>query len=140
MAVFNKFNPFVEALAEEVHNLQSDTLKVALSNSAPSAANALLSDISEISYANLQNGATTGRDLTVSGSAQTGGVYKLTVNDLVLTALDTVPTFRYIVIYNDSAASDQLIGWYDYGSGVNLLVGETFTIDFNQVDGLLTLT
>lgn len=36
MATFTKFNSFVEALAEKVHNLGSDQLKVALTNSAPS--------------------------------------------------------------------------------------------------------
>lgn len=35
MATFNKFNAFVEHLAEGVHNLQSHTLKVMLTNIAP---------------------------------------------------------------------------------------------------------
>ena len=37
MASYNKFQPFVEHLAEKVHNLGSDTLKVALTNTAPVA-------------------------------------------------------------------------------------------------------
>ena len=42
MATFNKFNSFVEAMAEKSHNLGSDTLTVALTNSAPVAANTVL--------------------------------------------------------------------------------------------------
>ena len=36
MAAFNKFDAFVEALAEKVHNLGTDTLKVYLTNDTPS--------------------------------------------------------------------------------------------------------
>jgi hypothetical protein len=39
VATFNKFNQFVEDLAEKVHNLQSDTLKNLLTNTAPVATN-----------------------------------------------------------------------------------------------------
>ena len=48
MATFNKFNSFVEAVAEKAHNLATDTLKVALSNSLPTAANTAFADITEI--------------------------------------------------------------------------------------------
>lgn len=138
MAVFNKFQSFVEALAEKVHNLGSDTLTVALTNSAPLATNTQLSNITQISYTNIQNGTTTGRNLTGVTSAQTSGTYKLDANDLVLTATGTVPTFRYIVLFNDTATNDELIGWYDYGSAVDLLNGETFTITWDAA-GILTL-
>ena len=37
MAAFNKFNCFVEDLAEKQHNLRADTLKMHLTNPAPSA-------------------------------------------------------------------------------------------------------
>lgn len=138
MATFNKFNSFVEALAEKTHNLGSDTLKIALTNTAPSAANTVLANITEIAYTNIQNGTTTGRDVTVTTSAQTSGTYTLDANDLVLTATGTVPTFQYVVLYNDTAASDELIGYFDYGSAVNLLNGETFTITWDAA-GILTL-
>jgi len=139
MAVFTKFNPLVEALAEGVHNWQTDTLAVALTASAPTNNSSLLSSISQISYSSIQDGTTTGRNLTGITSSQTSGVYTLDAADLVLTATDTVPAFRYIVLYNDTAASDPLIGYYDYGTTVNLLNGETFTIVWDPT-GILTLT
>ena len=133
MASFNKFNSFVEALAEKVHNLGSDTLTVALCASAPSASNTQLSDLTQISYTNLSS-----RTLSSVTSAQTGGTYTLDAADLVLTASGTVATFRYVVLYNDTATNDELIGYYDYGSNVDLLNGETFTITFDA-SGILTL-
>lgn len=135
MATFNKFNSFVEALAEKTHNLGSDQLVVALTNSAPSAANTVLADITQISYTNCSS-----RNITTSSSAQTSGTYKLVLTDLVLTASGgTVGPFQYVVIYNDTATSDELIGWYDYGSALTLNSGETLTIDFDGTNGLLQL-
>jgi hypothetical protein len=136
MATFNKINAFVENLAEKVHNLGSDQLKVALTNSAPSATNTVLTDITEISYTNVST-----RNITTSTSAQTSGTYKLVLTDLVLTASGAVGPFRYIVIYNDTPTSpaDPLIGWYDFGSSISLASAETFTIDFDGSNGLLTL-
>lgn len=134
MATFVKFEPFVEKLAEKAHNLGSDTLKVALTNSAPSAANGVLADITEISYTNLS-----ARTITVSASSQTSGTYKLVCTDLVLTASGAVGPFRYIVIYNDTATNDELICYYDYGSAITLANTDTFTIDFDGTNGLLQI-
>ena len=134
MATYTKFNSFTEALAEKVHNLGSDTLKVALTNSAPSASDTQLSNITEISYTNCSS-----RTLTVSSSAQTSGTYKLVVSDLVLTASGTVGPFRYIVIYNDTATNKELIGYYDYGSALTLSNTDTLTLDFDGTNGLLQL-
>lgn len=134
MATFNKFNSFVEALAEKTHNLGSDQLVVALTNTAPGAANTQLTDITEITYTNLSS-----RNVTTSASAQTSGTYKLTLTDLVLTASGAVGPFRYVVLYNDTATNDELIGYYDYGSSISLANGETFTIDFDGTNGVLTI-
>lgn len=136
MASFNKFNQFVEDVAEKVHNLGSDQLVIALSNVAPVATNSVLANITEISYTNLSS-----RNVTTSASAQSSGTYKLTLADLVLTASGAVATFRYVVLYNDTPTSpaDPLVGWWDYGSGVTLANGETFTIDFDGTNGVLQL-
>ena len=45
MATFNKFQAFVENLAEKGMNLGADTLKVALTNTAPVATNSLPAEI-----------------------------------------------------------------------------------------------
>jgi hypothetical protein len=136
MAAFTKFNSFVEALAEKVHNLGSDQLTIALSTTQPTASsNSILANITESSYTNL-----TTRNVTTSTSAQTSGTYKLVCNDLVLSASGTVAPFRYVVLYNNTATNDELIGYWDYGSTVSLASTETFTIDFDQTNGVLTIT
>ena len=135
MAVFNKFDSFVEAVAEKVHNLGSDQLTIALTNTAPVAGNSLLADITEITYTNLST-----RNLTTTASSQTSGLYKLVVSDTTLTSTGgSTGPFRYVVVYNSTAASGPLIGFFDYGSSITLLSGESLTVDFDQVNGLLTI-
>jgi hypothetical protein len=138
MASFNKCNPFVEDVMEGVHDLGSDTLKIMLSNTALNATFADTSDVTEITAENGYSAG--GSTVTITASAQSGGTYKLEGNDLVFTASGgTVGPFQYAVLYNDSAASDQLIGWWDYGSAVTLQDTETFTVDFTEANGILQL-
>ena len=136
MATFNKFNSFVEALAEKVHNLGSDTLIVALTAAAnaPVATNTQLSNLTQVAYTNLS-----ARTLSNVTSSQTGGTYTLDADDVILAASGgSVATFRYVVIYNDTATNDELIGWAYYGSDVTLSDGESFTIKFGA-SGILTI-
>lgn len=134
MASFNKFDKFVLNLGNKVFNLGSDSLKVALSNSAPGATNNQLSDLTEISYTNLS-----ARGITTTSFAQTSGTAKLILADLVLTASGAVATFRYVILYDDTAGNKELIGYYDYGSSITMANGETFTIDFDGSAGVLTI-
>ena len=142
MATFTKVNDFVEHVAEKVHNLGSDQLTVALSNTAPGAetpvptadGNGVLANVTEIAYTNLS-----ARTITTSASAVSSGTYKLTLTDLTLTASGAVATFRYVYIYNDTATNDELICVYDYGSAVTMANGETFLIDFDAANGLLQI-
>lgn len=128
MATYTKFQCFVEDLAEKKHNLASDTLKVAFSNAAnaPSAsADVKLADITTIDTTNLDSVT-----LTVSSSSQTADTYKLVLADLTMTASGAVGPFRYVILYNDTAANDELICFFDYGSEVTLASGDTFKLDF----------
>jgi hypothetical protein len=144
MATFVKLGGFVEHLAEKEHNLGSDQLTVALTNTAPGSESTpptgatgtnVLANLTQISYTNLSS-----RNITTSASAQSGGTYKLTLTDLVLTASGgPVGPFRYVYIYNDTSTSDKLIGYYDYGSEITLADGETFTINFDDSNGVLTV-
>jgi hypothetical protein len=143
MASFTKVNDFVVNLANAM-DLDADTLVVALSNTDPTAGtnvvsdgNGVLANISQISYTNLSS-----RTLANVTSTQTSGTYKLSADDLTLTASGgSVAAFRYIVIYDDSVTSpaDPVIGYYDYGTSLTLNDGDTFTIDIGA-NGILTLT
>lgn len=136
MATPTFFNSFKEALSEKAHNLGSDQLKIALTNSAPSTSNTVLANITEITYTNLST-----RNVTTISSAQTSGTYKLDLTDLVLTSTGgSTGPFRYIVLYNDTAASDELIYFLDYGSSITLAADESLTINFNNSTGAITLT
>lgn len=136
MATPTFFNSFKEALSEKVHNLGSDQLKIALTNSAPLTSNTVLANITEIAYTNLST-----RNVTTISSSQTSGTYKLDLTDLVLTSTGgSTGPFRYIVLYNDTAASDELIYFIDYGSSITLAAGESLTINFDNSAGAITLT
>jgi hypothetical protein len=139
MATFNKFDVFTENLAEGVHDLGADTLKVMLTNSAPLVTNTVKANLTEISAG---NGYTAGgATVTITASSQSSGVYSLVGNDVVFTASGgSVGPFRYAVLYNDTPTSpaDPLIAFWDYGSSVTLASGETLTVDFGA--NILTVT
>jgi hypothetical protein len=141
MATFVKIQAFVENLAEKVHNLGADTLKVMLVNSpAPVATNSVKGDLTEISAGNGYSAG--GTATTISSSAQSSGTYKLVLADVVFTASGgSIGPFRYAVLYNDTPTSpaDPLIGFWDYGSSITLAVGESLTVDFDPSAGVLTI-
>jgi hypothetical protein len=120
-------------LGNKVHDLvgTNDTLKVALTNTAPNAAtHAVLADITQISAG---NGYTSGGADTQNDGSESSGTLTVTGTDVVWTASGgTIGAFRYVVLYNDTPTSpaDPLIGWWDYGSSITLQDGETFTVDF----------
>ena len=132
MATFQKINSFVEALAEKKHNLASDTLKIALTNTAHDSSWSVLADLTTISLTNFSSNV-----LTVDTSSQTAGVYSLVLNDLILQTSGSTNAFRYIYVYNDTATNDDLIGYFDYGYSITIPSGGTLTLVF---DSLLTIT
>lgn len=142
MAAFQKFNSFVAALAEKKHNLGSDTLKVYLANSTPNpSTNSVKADLPEIITS--ATGYTAGGNVcSITSSEQTAGTYRLILADpatwVIGGSLNCGP-FRYAVLYNDTAANDELIGYWDYGTSFTLSPGESFRVDFDPTSGVLTL-
>ena len=140
MATLNFFNIFSQDLAKGNHKFGSDVIKVMLTNTAPVATNAIKSDITEITAANgySAGGPTVATISTTLTTAQTKVVASA---DSVVTATGAVGPFRYAVIYNDTTASPvkPLIAWLDYGSAVTMANAETFTVDFDQTNGIFTV-
>lgn len=135
MASFLKFQKFVEALAEKKHNLGADQIKIALSNVAPDpATDGVLADITEIDYTGLS-----AREVTTTSSSQAAGLYKLILASLTLTASGDIDQFRYIILYNDTAAADDLIGYYDNVDPIDMVAADEFDINFSPSSGALQL-
>lgn len=132
MAAFNKFNLTVEDWLKGATNYGSDTFKALLTNTAPVATNHIYSDIST-------NELTTTGGYTVGGATITMGLSNSSGTETV-TASAASPTwtgsgggmgpFRYVPIYDSSAAVKTLQDWFDFGSSISLAAGDTFTISF----------
>lgn len=141
MAAFNKFQNFVQDLGRGVHNLNSNTLKVLLTNSAPNAAtHTVKADLTEISAGNGYSAG--GPTLSGVGYSQTSGTGKLMASDNVITATGgSIGPFRYAVLYNDTPTSpaDPLVGYWDYGSSISLADGESLTVDLDATNGILQI-
>lgn len=127
MASFNKFECFVGDLGLEKHELNADTLKIYLTNNAPSAADdSVKADLAGIAEENGYAPA----DIQ-NAYSEAGGTGTLTGVDYEWTAAGgSFGPFRYVVLYNDTAADDPLIGWWDYGSSITCNEGEKFKADF----------
>ena len=90
MATYNKFNQTVADVNNGVHNMGANTLKFALTNTAPVAGNTIFANITEISAGN--GYAAGGTTVAITSSTQSGGTYSLVPTaDVVFTACPPIP-------------------------------------------------
>lgn len=138
MASFVKYYKGVEALVEGI-NAGSDAWKVALSNRTPVVAtDATLTDASELAAG---NGYTAGGNAaSTTSSAQSGGTYKLILSSpATWTATGgSLGPFQYAILYDST--TNNLIGYWDYGSAVTLASGETFSVILDGTNGVFTVS
>lgn len=142
-ATYVKYDIMAENMMAKVLDLlgvtpgtDCDILKIMLSNTAGDVAVTLQtrSQVTEIANG---NGYTTGGAAVTNSGARSSGTFTLTGTKVVWTCV-TAPMaqFRYVIMYDDTCASptDPLICSWDYGSGLTLQVGETFSVRFNSSD------
>lgn len=132
MAAYNKFNIFVQAVTNAGINCSSDTFKVGLTNTAPTATIATYSssNLTELSTAGgyTQGGATA----TVVSNSQSSGTDTFTLDNVTWTATSAgIGPFRYVFLYDSTPSTNNMIAWWDYGSSLTLSNGSTFTVQFN---------
>ena len=135
MAAFQKFNCFVGDLGLKLHNLNTDVLKVYLTNATPVASNTVYNTPADLTTG---GGYTAGGSSTSNTYSQTSGTGNLGGADITFTATTGFGPFRYAVLYNFTSATQPLIGFWDYGSAVTLGALETFTWDMTTT--ILTIT
>lgn len=135
MAAFVPVNTALLRIASGVHNFASHQFAVALcaAANAPVATNAVLADLTQISYTNLSS-----RNLTlVAAETVNTRDFRARFSDLVLTASGgNVATFRYIALYNDTPTSpaDPLLGYWDHGADITIVDGSSHTLDLTDAN------
>lgn len=134
MANYVKYEQAIENLANKLIDAfgTTDTWKAVIHTDAPVVAtDNVLGDLTQIGGS---NGYTTGGSDITFNSTRSGGTVTATATDVVWTAvtgnLGSSTTGRYVSIYDDTSALDNLWCSYDYGSTFTVAVGETFTLDF----------
>jgi predicted Zn-dependent protease len=130
MATYTKFQDFSQQLVEGIHDWNAHTFKVMLTLTAPVVTNTVKADLTEIAAG---NGYTAGGTATTIATSETTGTTTVTGTEITWTASGgAIANFRYAVLYNDTAASDNLVAFWDYGSTVTVASGETFNVKFNN--------
>ena len=125
-----KFQDFVEQLGLEQHNLNTDTLKFALTNTLPVNTQTVFDAVTNHAAPAAANGYTAGGHDSLNTWAESGGTATLSGTDVTITATaGGIGPFRYIVFYNDTNPTDMLLVYYDHGSSITLADGESFVID-----------
>lgn len=138
---YNKVQQFVADLAKGVHNFTagSTTLKVMLTTTA-AASMSVKSNFAEIAAS---GGYTSGgNSASITASSQSAGTYRLGLADPAQwsASASTFPAFQYAVLYNDTASTKPVVGYWDYGSSVALGNGETFNVVFDATNGVLQIS
>lgn len=120
----------------QVHKLDTNTLKLAFTDTAPTTATHVYADItSPLALTNMNTSVA----LTGTGYTQSTGTSTLAASTWTGTSqTGNFGPFRYVVVYNDSATSKNVIGWYDLASEVTLngANGDQITLTF--ASGILT--
>lgn len=137
---------FIEGAYEKVHNLGSDTIQIALSNTAPasessnplSSGNGILANVTQVAYTFYADDLTSDRVLESVTSNESGGTYTFDAADFQISASGgTLATWTYMYVFNQTATNDEIIGVFTSNSAIALTDTQTVDIAFNA-SGIFT--
>lgn len=145
-AVFTFYDSFKEFMADNTIDMDNDTFTLMLVTSSytPNAG-------THTQKSNVTNELTTANGYTAGGKnlenvvwTRTGGTVKFDADDVVWTASGGSITARYAVLYSDTSANDNLVGYILLddtagGTDVTATSGNTLTVQWNS-SGIFTLT
>jgi hypothetical protein len=149
MAVFNKFNIWVQNAGDGIYDLNADSIYLMLTDTVPNVGDtvynhtaAQVQSVSNAAEIAGGNGYTQGGAIISSTAySQSSGLATLTGTGPTWTASGgSIATFRYFVAYDLTAGTvttRPLLGWWDYGSALTITSGNTITATFSS--GILTL-
>jgi hypothetical protein len=119
-----KFTCFATDVGLKLHQLNTDELRVYLTNELPLITDTVYNNPADLGTA---GGYTAGGEDTQN----TFSAGNCVGTDIIWTATAAgIGPFQYVVLYNNTAAAKNLVQWWDYGAAVTLAVGETFKVDF----------
>ncbi len=137
---FTVLNLAKKKLGQKKFDLGADTFKMVLTTVTQSIAATFVGTSTDARYADLTNEVANGNGYTTGGKTltctwvQSTGTITFDCDDQVWTA--STFTCQYAVIYDDTAANDDILGFIDLG-GVSPVAG-SLTVTINA-SGLFTL-
>jgi hypothetical protein len=143
MPTASKFTNYAEQKVRGNHNWGTDTFKLFLTNTVPTAGMQKLADVTGhlTTGGGYTGGAGGGVALTTVTVTDNAGSAEVKADQVVVTASGTIGPFRYYGIYNDTQTApfaDGLVLWWDHGSSVTLNAGDSFTVKFsNATNGII---
>lgn len=129
MAAPKTFDAFFAALVAGTHGaMNSAVFKVRLSNTAPNKAT--MDEIADVTA--ITGGSYADGTVTLDWAESPDGTFTLgdASSDVTFTASGSDFTaFQYAYLYNDTATGDPLVSVIDYGSGITITDGNSFTVN-----------
>lgn len=144
MATYYKYDTAIESLCNKLIDAfgNTDSWKAIIHTDAPATTDTVVGDLTQPTTV---NGYTVG-GIDITFNSTRGGTQPSTITstavDVTWTAttgnLGNLTTLRYVTVYDDTSALDNVFANWDYGSVFTVAVGETFTLDFGASFWTLT--
>lgn len=135
MATFTLLNSAKLKLFKGGFDFSTHTFKGMLTSTAPASTASTKSDITEIAAG---NGYTAGGFAIGVTVALSGSTVRVAGTDVVLAASGgSIGPYRYLVVYDDTTANDDLVGYVDNGSTITQPDGQSVTFDFTDANATM---